>query len=389
MTRTTGQRVRSVTIPYVTLRSIGQGVEFIGWLVLARRLDPAGLGELTVAFLLCRYAGLVADWGAIGRGARDVSAEGRHGSIRAYLRLRTSIAVALSGLGLVLFAVTGHIALAPLVVVVPAIGMSRDWIGLGRERGVRAGVSQATQGLVFVGVSVLASTPAEGAIVVAVAYGLGLVVSIAVNRAPEDAEQTVAGRPDHWLLVALLASQLTSTLDVVLLGGLVSTSDAGIYAAVYRFPNAFIALLGGMIGVLLPFATRTHQEDKDEHQRFVGQSMRVSALAAVVVLASIPVFYYVAPALLGPAYDAGRTPLVLLIVATAVITLTAPLHPILVSRGRDRRYAAIACSGTVINLGLNLLLIPPFQMVGAAVATLAAQVVVSVVLVYFVLIRPT
>ena len=276
-----------------------------------------------------------------------------------------------------MFAVTGHLGLAPVIVVIPAIGMSRDWIGLGLERGVRAGVSQAVQGLVVAAVAVLASTPDQGAVVVAVGYGLGLVVSIVANRAPADTEHTVAGRPDHWLLVALLANQLTSSFDVVLLGWLASSSDAGIYATVYRFPNAFIALLGGVVGALLPFVTRTHHEDQDAHRRLVGQSLRVSGISALVVLASIPLFVWVAPIVLGPEYDAGRAPLVVLIVATAVITLAAPLHPVLVARGRDRSYAGLVSIGVVVNVGLDLLLIPSFQMMGAAVGTLIAQVLIA------------
>ncbi len=374
---TTGQRVRSITLPYVGLRSLGQAAEFVGWIVLARRLDPSGLGEVAVGFLLCRYAGLVADWGAIGRGARDVAAAGRHGSVRGYLQLRTSIAAALSVVGSALFVLTGHAVMVPLIVVLMSVGMNRDWISLGMERGFRAGLPAAVQGVVLMGASVTADTPGMGAAVVGVGYGVGLAASLMLNPAPDDKATARPGRQDHWLLVALIANQVTSSLDILLLNWMASTTDAGIYATVYRFPNAFVALLGGVIGALVPIATRTHHEDEGEHGRLVSRSLRVSALSASAVLASAPVLYYLIPVVLGDAYAPGRVPMVLLVVATAVITLMAPLHSVLVARGRDRRYALLVSAGTGLNVGLNLVLIPRFGMVGAGTSTLIAQVLVA------------
>jgi hypothetical protein len=94
-----GRRLRSVVGPYTALRLVGQGTELIGFVVLARRLAPAAFGQLTIVFLVCRYAGVVGDWGALTRGARDVAADGRHGSVRTYVRRReraTSVAAAVT-----------------------------------------------------------------------------------------------------------------------------------------------------------------------------------------------------------------------------------------------------------------------------------------------------
>src|SRR3954465_3877893 len=58
------KRWRATTLPYLALRGGGQAAEFVGWVILARRLGTEAFGELAVAALACRYAGLVADWGA-------------------------------------------------------------------------------------------------------------------------------------------------------------------------------------------------------------------------------------------------------------------------------------------------------------------------------------
>src|SRR4029079_19517457 len=96
---------RAVAVPMALLRLGGQAAEFVGWAILARRLGTSAFGDVAIAFLLARYAGLVADWGASFRGARDVAARGRHGSVHAYVRKRSLIAAGL-GLGAALLAIT-------------------------------------------------------------------------------------------------------------------------------------------------------------------------------------------------------------------------------------------------------------------------------------------
>lgn len=382
MNRTTGQRLRSVTVPYVGLRAIGQAIEFVGWVLLARRLAPAGLGQLAVAFLLFRYAGLVADWGAIGRGARDVASKGRHGAVSGFVRFRTRLSLTLGAAAALSAIVTNHADVAPVAVLVLSIGMNRDWIALGKERGVRAGAPIVLQGVVIAAGAVVASTTSEGAFVVAAGYGASLVVSIALNRLSVEDDLGSSTRPDHWLLVALLANQANSTLDIVLLGALTTSAEAGIYSAVYRFPNAFIALLGSVIGAFLPIATATRHEDEAKYEALERRAMIVSATTASLVVVAMPVLYLAVPIVLDAAYEPGRGPLLVLTLATAVVTLTSPLHSILIARGRDRTYATITATGAAVNVGLNLLLIPTHQMMGAAFATLATQALISLMLVY-------
>lgn len=381
MTRTTGQRLWAVTLPYVGLRAAGQVAEFVGWVLLARRLAPASLGQLAVAFLLFRYVGVVADWGAIGRGARDVAAKGRHGSVRAFVAFRTRLSLGLGGAAVLLAIVTQRADLAPVAVVALSIGMNRDWIGLGREQGARAGLPILLQGATIAVGAAFAGSTSQGAFVVAAGYGTSLIVSLLLNRLSAEDESGSPARPDHWLLVALLANQATSTFDIVMLGPLAGSARAGIYSAVYRFPNAFIALLGSVIGAFSPIATATRHESGEAHFALIRRAMILSAISAALVLASAPILYGLVPRLLGPEYESGRGPLVVLTVATAVVTLTAPLHSILLAWGRDRSYAAIALTGACVNITLNLVLITQYQMMGAASATLVAQVVVSALLV--------
>jgi O-antigen/teichoic acid export membrane protein len=373
-------RWRSIFLPLAFLRLTGQAAEFIGWVIFARRLGTSAFGDLSIAFLVARYLGLIADWGASFRGARDVAANGRYGSVAGYVRKRTRTAIALSLGAAAIPLLLGRPSLAPMAVVVLSLGLSRDWISIGLERGARGGIPIAVQGLLILGLSAVTNQLLGAAVAVAVGYGAAAVLSVALNplvlvEAPE-IEETAHG----WVLAAVLANQVTSSTDTVLLGILVSTSSAGIYAAIYRLPNAWLAVLTLLLGSLLPIATRSHHADDGSHLELRRYSLRVSAIGAVGILVLAPVSYLLVPVLFGDAYRAGQWPLVVLMVATAVITFAAPLHPFALSSGRDRPYALVLVVGASANFLANLVVIPVMGMMGAACTTLAAQVIVSVAL---------
>jgi O-antigen/teichoic acid export membrane protein len=362
------------------LRLSGQAFEFAGWALLARRLGTSAFGDLAVAFLLARYAGLIADWGASFRGARDVAAEGRHGSIGAFVRKRRRTAIVLAALAAIVTVALQRPGLAPMALVVLSLGLSRDWIAVGREQGARAGVPIAVQGVVILGSSFLASTSTAGAVAVGAGYAVAALMSVLLNRVDSESNADAFGSAHGWVLAAVLANQITSSTDTVLLRLLQSASAAGIYAAVYRIPNAWLAVLSLLLGSLLPMATSSLVDDRAAHDALRQRSLRVSLAGAVFILLLIPVSWLVTPALFGADYEPGRGPLAILMVATALITLAAPLHPFALSMGKDRPYALILVGGAVSNMLANLAVIPWLGMAGAAWTTLGAQAVVSVLL---------
>jgi O-antigen/teichoic acid export membrane protein len=373
-----GQRWRSTTVPYFVLRGIGQGTEFVGWVLLARRLGAHDFGVLIVAVLICRYGGLLADWGASIRGVRDV-AEGRHpAAIRALDRRRIRATAGLS-VGYVVGAIAaGHPRLTPLVVVLMGIGLNRDWISLGREKGARSGFPAAVQGLVMMGAALLSST-SQPALAPTLAYACGLALSIVLNRLPP-AEPGGETAVDGWMLMAVVANQVLTSGDTFLITAFMSASSAGIYAAVYRLPNGWLAMLTIFRGGMLPLATTIWREHREQFAGLRRLSMRWSARAALGLVVLIPLIYLAIPVVFGHEYNPGRWPAVVLLASTALTTAAAPLHDLYLAFGDDRRYAWYLAAAAVLNIALNVVFIPTFGLMGAAYATLAASLFVAAIL---------
>jgi O-antigen/teichoic acid export membrane protein len=380
--RTLGQRWRSTTVPYLALRGGGQAAEFVGWILLARRLGTTSFGELSVAVLFCRYGGLVADWGASIRGVRDV-AEGRSaGSIRLLQRRRHQTTAVLAVVYVVATLALGYRDLTPLVVMAVGIGLNRDWIALGNEKGARSAAPAAVQGILLVGLALFASS-ASPSFAPAVAYGAGLVLSVILNPLPpREPEGVEPDQVDGWMLLAVLSNQVMSSADTLLLAFFASASVAGIYAAVYRLPNGWLALLVIVRGSLLPLATSVRREHPDQMGALRRSSMRWSCLSSLVLIAAMPVVYWCIPVIFGPDYRSGQWPAVLLLLATTVATASSPLHHLYLAFGHDRPYGWYLLAAAVLNVALNLVAIPAFGMIGAASATVAANVLLAVVLWY-------
>jgi O-antigen/teichoic acid export membrane protein len=266
-----------------------------------------------------------------------------------------------------------------MVAVALNVGLSRDWIALGRELGGRAAAPAVVEGVLILGGSLLAGGVTGAAVVVGLGYGIALVVSIALNRPPADpaGEPRRQVGPDAWILLSYLAGQVTSTIDAPLLGALDGAVAAGIYGAIYRLPNAWIALLSALVGGTLPTFTRAQEDGPAAVHALRRRALRISGAASLLMVVSAPVAYVAVPIVFGHQYDLGRWPVVVLIMANAVITLSAPLHVLAVTEGNDRRYAEIVGAGALLNVALNLALIPPFGIVGAATATLLAQILIA------------
>ena len=372
-------RLGRVAVPLTVLRLVGQGGEFLAFVVLARRLGTTGFGEISVAYLICRYGGLVADWGASLKGTRDVAA-GRHpDGLHALVRRRDLTTVVLS-LAFVIGAwATGHVAAAPLALTIVGRGVSRDWLALGEERGIRAGVPSAVQGAAAVVLCLLVDSVAGAAWAIGAAYALAALLSVRLNPLPARSDRIPDERSsvEPWFLVLLIADQVYASADVILISLLLSASDAGIYAAVYRFPNALVTILGLTVMGLLPGLTRVVTAGSRQFADLRRRAIRVGALAAGIVVVTIPLAWLAVPVVFGADYEPGQGPLVLLLLATAFPAFTVGLQPLYFAARREQPLALFAVGVAIANVAANLVLIPRHGLMGAASVTLASQVLIA------------
>jgi O-antigen/teichoic acid export membrane protein len=82
--------------------------------------------------------------------------------------------------------------------------------------------------------------------------------------------------------------------------------------------------------------------------------------------------------LFGPAYEAGSHAFVLLMVSMAAYSVHAPLSLSFLVRQRTGQQAIIYAGAALLNVVANVMLIPRFGIVGAAVAAICAEASIAV-----------
>ena len=169
--------------------------------------------------------------------------------------------------------------------------------------------------------------------------------------------------------------------DVVMLGMLAGPEAAGIYNAAARLVE--LVSFGSMvIGLAMApvISTQIANADMEALQRTVTKAARFMTLFALPI--TLIYFFYgpVVLGLFGPEFGSGNPALNVLTLSRLVAAFTGPVGLILVMAGMERLTAIGLTIVCLANIALNAVLIPPFGLIGAAIATSSTQVVWAVVM---------
>lgn len=182
--------------------------------------------------------------------------------------------------------------------------------------------------------------------------------------------------PGAWLRASLIlmvegsAIILFQRTDLVLLGMLTDAPTVGLY----RVPSQFMLVIGfGLAAVnagLRPMVVAAHAAGDRGRLQHVASSGAVVGLA----LTSPPVLVCVVAApqlmiLFGSEFVAAAPALVILAVAFWITAWLGSPGLMLNMTGHETRALRASLFGIAVNAGLNLVLIPPFGIMGAAAAT--------------------
>lgn len=227
------------------------------------------------------------------------------------------------------------------------------------------------------------TAPAALAIYVLVNALLLAVTTVALFRATPREVAGAEARYDtwEWLRVSmpmLLLSGfflLLKQTDILMVGTIVGPAAAGIYAVASRFAMLISFGLKSVNAIMAPLISELHATGRMEDlQRLVSRAARMIFVFTLVACATLFVVGEWALGLFGAEFRAGNPVLRLLLVSQAVNALAGSVGHLLTMTGSQRLAAWIAGSGAAVNVLLNLLLIPVWGIVGAALATTISTV---------------
>lgn len=188
-------------------------------------------------------------------------------------------------------------------------------------------------------------------------------------------------RPMLVLFIPAVALSIYRQMDKVMLGIMSSYSEVGIYEYSEKIINAPVGLISALGIVMLPKMSHLYDEDSESALKYVSFSMSfIMFIAFGCAFGIIAVADNFLPLFFGA--DFYGTVLV-----TKLLAITIPLlawsnvirNQFLLPRKKDFFYVGSMIAGAVMNLTINWILIPNYGAIGAAIATLFTQIIITIV----------
>lgn len=394
----------------------GLGFGFAVNILLARLLGAEGIGIYFLAFDISSIAITLATLGlnkTVLRFTAAYASLGDWSSVRGVYRTSVWIVAGLSICSTIVL-----IALAPLIafrfysesrlveplrvmslVILPTALLSLNTEALRGLKQIRNSVFLSTVGIPLLSLPLIMIfvdwLGLSGAIVAR------LVASVAIlllgvflwRRTVSRYHEFKSAFPTHHLLKTsfpFLSVDFTNLMmrraDTVLLGIWATTEDVGIYNAAIRMAVLTSFALGAVNSIIAPkFAALYAQENKVALEKLTRGITRLMVLIGIMI--TVPLFLF-SPFLVqmyGTEFLRGATVLRILLVGQFVNVAAGPVGFLLLMTGHEKVQQNNVLANAGLNVILNILLIPRYGLIGAAVASsisLALKNLISVLLVY-------
>jgi len=371
----------------------GKGVMFAITIVAARRLTSEEFGIFALASTLGWMLALVTDFGIQVHVARTVA---RSPQIAAAvladwlgIRLWTS-ALALGSVILALIAWRAAFSWAVPLLLFAVVYCGTGLIeflhyfyrGLSRSD-IESALTLWHRGALLVcGITVLLWRPSVSGLALAMTIPVAMTLALSLHIARSIAGPTAGARLPHsgafWKDVfpigaGAVLSALYFRIDVFLVQWWRGTEAVALYNAVFRVVDAMRLFPAAVLAVALPALCRATG---------YRPLVRVSALLVGFGTIVTVILWFAAgvaiPWLFGGSFAPAVPAFRILLLSFPLLSLNYALTQQLIGWSGERAYAAVCAMALVVNLALNSRLIPAWSIEGAAWATLATEVFLTI-----------
>lgn len=385
----------------VALLASRLAISVLGWagtVLIARLLSPTDWGVFSFVFGLLGMMSIITDLG-VGRVvlARLLSAD--DDEVDAVASSFVSLRAALGLLGYVI--ALGYVvlmgygseviiptAVAGLVVVIATPSHALVTLYQSRLKLTVVAAAEASAQLLQLFLTVIAAVAAPTLLIFilpAIANELfsGAWKLYGVRRGWVDASITARTRMRLWremlveavpLSIGLGMITLLSKVDVLMLGKLDRFEAVGEYTVAYKFADL---MNNAVLAIVTPVATLLVASWPAFSEEFRSRVRSTAVIVALLMSLGVAGMWASAEGVIGLLYgerfavaaDATR----LLLVGAVFAGVTHLVLVAMISAGKQRSYPWVALGALLLNIGLNLVLIPRYSYNGSAVATAATE----------------
>ena len=215
---------------------------------------------------------------------------------------------------------------------------------------------------------------------------LGSILRARASLPRSGSEAALGWRPMLILCIPLMLIAVMNSIielsDTLLLGVLRSASEVSIYYIAAKIAALSTTLLFIINGTIAPdISKRWARDDRAGAFAIVRKYSRFMLALALMILLAIGLLREYILAVFGPEYrEQGIYPLLVLAVGYFFVLAAGPLGIFMTMTGNHRRYLHNNIAACVINVALNLILIPRYGVNGACFATAVALAIKNTLL---------
>lgn len=315
-----------------------------------------------------------------------------------------AISLLLAGAGAVSdgFGVSGSHLYAAATLILP-LALAEYWSSALRSQGSvwtaltprdivwRLGVPLLVVGFWYTGVTL---SGAAALLLTATVLGLSLALQYVLARARRyEIAPGTSGLRTYWrehgtssrsFFLGTVLDSAALNVDIIFVGLLVAPAAAGVYFNAFRTAGLLTLFMFAITLVVAPMVARHY------HAGEMRQAQAITALCAwagfvfsLAVFAGFLLFGEHILSLFGEGQEQGKLILILLSVGLLFDAATGPSRIVLMMTGHERQYVLIFGSIVVAGMLAQLLVIPVFGLVGAAITNMVARIAAQLAIAWF------
>ena len=377
-----------------------KGILFISTAYLARVILPEGFGVISFANSFLVFFSILVNLGFSIVGSREIAKD--LNKIKKYANQITSVRLILAVVSsLLLILIAGFIdkpLTVKIVIIISGVNLYSqaflmDWVYQGNERMEFPALRQLITSLLsLIGLVIFVHTQNDVIMAMIITVASAFINSVWMLMLYLKMYGKITFGFDKEFIRELLKSSLPITfsnffitiynfMNILMLGFMKSDAETGIYTAAFKFVALVITPSAIIQNAFFPLLSRTENpEDRHRIFRIYGNLMFIiGSILSLLVLTFSGFFIQTA---YGSKYIPSIPVLNILMITVLLMFMNTIFYPALVSWKKEKIVMYAIATGGIINIILNIILIPAYGAMGAAWSTVFSELGVLVGLVF-------
>lgn len=171
-------------------------------------------------------------------------------------------------------------------------------------------------------------------------------------------------------------NMILNRTDIIMLGAMLNTTQAGIYSVASRISTLILFGLNAVNSISAPLIAQLYAlHDKEELQKTVMLSTRLIFVVTLPITILICLFGNQVLDLFGSDFETGYLALIILSIGQSINAFSGSVGFLMTMTGHQKEAAIVLCICALLNISLNFLMIPIWGLRGAAIATSITNVI--------------